>query len=85
MTNTLDEFDRKILRAVQRDSSLSMDKLAEVAGLSRNACWRRLRQLEDSGVIRARVALVDPDRAGLSLQAIVLVRSATHDREAAHV
>lgn len=75
----IDDIDRKLLRALQRDATLSMDALAETAGLSRNACWRRVRGMEQSGLIRARVALLDPERAGCGLQAIVQIRAGAHD------
>ena len=75
----LDDIDRRILRALQRDSTLSMDALAERAGLSRNACWRRMRLLEEAGVIRGRVALLDAEALGCGLQVLVMVRAASHD------
>ena len=62
MTNMIDDFDRKILRLLQIDTTLSMDALAEKVGLSRNACWRRVRMMEDAGIITARLALVDPSK-----------------------
>ena len=78
MTN-LDDVDRRILRAVQRDAALSMDALSEAVHLSRNACWRRLRALEEAGVIRGRVVLIDPDKVGAQLQVMVLMRTSSHD------
>lgn len=78
MTN-LDSIDHAILRQVQKDASLSMDTLSDRVNLSRNACWRRLRALEEAGVIRGRVALVDPEKVGKSLQVLVLIRTSTHD------
>ncbi len=77
----LDTFDLKILTALQRDATQSMDDLAAAAGLSRNACWRRMRNLEARGVIRKRVALLDPARAGCPLQAFVMVRTNAHDAD----
>ena len=75
----LDEIDLRILGALQKDATHSMDALAEAAGLSRNACWRRMRQLEEAGVIRGRVALLDAGKVGCPLQAFVLVRTNAHD------
>lgn len=77
----MDEFDRRLLRALQQDATQSMDALAEMVGLSRNACWRRLRGLEQAGVIRARVALLDPDAVGLGLLAFVSVRAGAHEAD----
>ncbi|WP_417525012.1 Lrp/AsnC family transcriptional regulator [Marinovum sp.] len=79
--DSLDAFDLKILAALQKDATQSMDALAETAGLSRNACWRRMRNLEERGVIRKRVALLDPVRAGCPLQAFVMVRTNAHDAD----
>ena len=75
----LDEFDLKILTEMQKDASLSVDALAEKVALSRNAAWRRLRRLEDDGIIKARVALVDAEKIGLDLAVLVFVRTNTHD------
>ena len=56
----LDDRDKAILSILQADATTPLDRLADSAGLSRNACWRRVRLMEEAGVIRARVALVDP-------------------------
>lgn len=79
MSLNLDEIDRRLLAILQKDASLSMDALAERVHLSRNACWRRVRQMEDAGVIRGRVVLVAPDSVGLGLQALVMIRTHQHD------
>lgn len=78
----LQNLDRAILRALQQDCRLSNAQLAERVGLSPSACWRRVRMLEEAGVISGYAATVDPDRAGLEFHAIVHVRLARHDREA---
>jgi len=75
----IDETDRRILRALQRDATLSMDALAEAAHLSRNACWRRMRQMEEAGIIRGRVALVDAEAAGCPQEVLVMIRAGAHD------
>lgn len=75
----IDEFDRKILEELQQDGSLSIESLAEKVHLSRNACWRRLRALEERGVIRGRVALVDPEQIGCGLSVFIFIRTANHD------
>lgn len=76
---TLDDLDRKILREMQRDCALPVEELGERIGLSRNACWRRVRRLEEAGVIRARVALADPAALGCALQVFIMVRASAHD------
>ncbi len=78
MEQKLDNFDRKILNALQENASLSADELADRIGLSRNACWRRVKNLEEAGIIRKRVALLDPEAVGLGLTAVVLVRAGEH-------
>lgn len=78
----LQQVDRAILRVLQQDCRLSNAQLAERVGLSPSACWRRVRTLEEEGVIAGYAAAVDPDRAGLEFHAIVHVRLARHDREA---
>lgn len=55
-----------------------MDALASRVHLSRNACWRRMRALEEAGVIKGRVALVDPDAVGRGLQVLLLIRVNAH-------
>ena len=75
----MDDYDRRILRELQADASISIEVLAERIVLSRNACWRRVKNLEDKGIIRARVALVDADAVDLGLTAMVLVRTNEHD------
>lgn len=79
MDTNLDDTDRKILAILQVDATLSMDKIAERANLSRNACWRRIRQMETAGVIGKRVALIDPASVGLGLAVIVMIRVQNHD------
>jgi len=75
----LDEIDRRILAELQRDGTLSVDQLSERVALSRNACWRRVKRLEEDGVITGRVALVDADKLGLGLSVFILVRTSNHD------
>ncbi|MEM1302118.1 MAG: Lrp/AsnC family transcriptional regulator [Pseudomonadota bacterium] len=79
MTAELDDFDKAILRILQKDAAISMDDLSERVHLSRNACWRRVKQMESAGIITHRVALVDPRKVGLPLTAFVLIRTDRHD------
>jgi DNA-binding Lrp family transcriptional regulator len=78
----LSAADRKLLRLLQADSRLSNQDLAEKVGMSPSACWRRVRQLEEAGVITAYPAIVDAAAAGLTFSAIVHVALTRH--EAAH-
>lgn len=74
----IDDIDRRILNALQRDASQSLESLGESVGLSRNACWRRMRLLEEAGVIKARVALLDAAQLGLGLTVFMQIRTNTH-------
>jgi Lrp/AsnC family leucine-responsive transcriptional regulator len=69
----LDRVDRKIIAELQRDGSLSNLDLSERVGLSPSPCLRRVKQLEDSGVIKRKVALMDQDLLGLSLTVYIQV------------
>jgi len=75
----LDEIDKSILRHLQRDATLSVDDISERVNLSRNACWRRIKQMESTGLIKGRIALVDPVKAGRPLTAMVLIKTNQHD------
>jgi len=77
----MDAFDRSILALLQRDASLSVADIAEHVALSKTACWRRIQALQDSGVIKARVALLNSARLGLSLTTYVLIRTNQHNEE----
>lgn len=79
MKNSIDEIDRRLLRLLQRDASISVDALAEKVHLSRNACWRRVKQLEEKKVIRGRVTLVEPKAVDLDLSVFVLIRTNAHE------
>src|SRR5690606_33073085 len=81
MSTIMDNIDRKILSELQRDGTLSVDSLSERVNLSRNACWRRVKRMEDDGIIKGRVALVDAELAGCGLSVFILVRTSSHDPE----
>jgi Lrp/AsnC family leucine-responsive transcriptional regulator len=75
---TLDALDRRILRVLQADGRITFDALAARVGLSSSAALRRVRRLEDSGVIGGYVAVVPPERVGLGLTAYINVRLEKH-------
>jgi DNA-binding Lrp family transcriptional regulator len=75
----LEPQDIRLLAALQRDSRLSTADLAEVAGMSASAAWRRVKRLEAEGVIRAWRAEADPRACGLTFQAIVHVQLTRHE------
>jgi Lrp/AsnC family transcriptional regulator, leucine-responsive regulatory protein len=80
-TIELDAADRRILRALQRDGRIAVTQLAEEVGLSATPCLRRIRRLEEAGVIARYAAVVDPLRVGLPIQAFVQVALSSHAEE----
>ena len=75
----LDTIDWAILGVLQRDAALPVHEVGERVGLSSNACWRRIRRLEDSGIIARRVALLDAEKLGLATTVFVAIRTNRHD------
>ncbi|WOI34961.1 Lrp/AsnC family transcriptional regulator [Tritonibacter scottomollicae] len=81
MTKTIDQIDRDLLHILQRDGSLSQRDLAERVGLSQNACWRRLRALQDKGILRGTRAEVDRSQLDLGLVVFVMLRTRHHSAD----
>ena len=79
--DNIDDIDRKILKELQRSADIALDSLGDRVGLSRNACWRRIKAMEAAGVIRGRVALLDPGKIGLGLMVFMQIRAARHDAD----
>ncbi|MBN8500358.1 MAG: Lrp/AsnC family transcriptional regulator [Sphingomonadales bacterium] len=79
MSLQIDSIDWAILGVLQADASLPVHEVGERVGLSSNACWRRIKRLEDSGIIARRVALLDADRLGLATTVFVAIRTNRHD------
>ncbi len=77
----MDEIDRKILTHLQQDSRIAVAELAEKVGASRTVCWRRIKALEDAGIIRAQVALLDRNRLNLPVTVFVAIRTSRHDAD----
>ncbi|MFN4090981.1 MAG: Lrp/AsnC family transcriptional regulator [Alphaproteobacteria bacterium] len=77
----MDDTDRKILRAIQDDASLSLAEIAVRVGLSPTPCWKRIQKLEKQGVILKRVALLDPASVGSGVSVFVSVRTGEHSRD----
>jgi Lrp/AsnC family leucine-responsive transcriptional regulator len=75
---TLDKLDRQILRSLQADGRATYDQLAEQVSLSPSAVLRRVKRLEESGVIDRYVALIKPEKVGLGLTAYLNVRLEKH-------
>lgn len=81
MQKTLDQIDIKLLRELQTDGSLSQRELADRVGLSQNACWRRLKALNDSGLLQGSTARIDRQQLGLNLVVFVMLRTRHHSAE----
>ena len=77
----IDRTDRKILESLQQDGSLTNQQLAERVGLSPSPCLRRVRALEDAGIIVKTVTVLDHKKLGLSLTAIILIGMDRHTPE----
>ena len=78
--DNLDSFDLKILRELQNNADLSMQDLGEKVGLSHTPCWRRIKRLEEQGIIKRKVTLLDAEQLNLSVNVFVQV-SLRHHRE----
>ncbi len=77
----MDAIDRKILRELQADASISIAELADRVGLSQTPCWKRIQKLEAAGVILGRVALLAPEKLGLGLTVFVSIEAPDHSNE----
>lgn len=77
----IDKMDRAILTLMQEDAALSVGKIADKVGISKSACWRRIQKLEEVGVVRQRVTLLDANKLGLSLTVFISVRTSQHNKQ----
>ena len=76
----LNTIDMKILSILQKDATRSIQDIANAVGLTNNPCWRRIKRLEEQGVIERRVAVVNPGLLGLGTTAFVNIRIDSHDQ-----
>ena len=77
----LTSADKRLLDALQHDATRPQADLAEIAGMSRTSAWRRIRDFEDSGLIRGQVAVLDPQKAGFHIQVLLAVSMTEHTDE----
>ncbi len=75
----MDDIDRKILSILQLDTTIPIADVAERVGLSTTPCWRRIQKLDEAGVIRSRVALLDGERLNVGVTVFVSVRTNQHN------
>lgn len=78
MARRFDQIDFRILEELQRDAAQSQRALADRVGLSQNACWRRLKELERSGAILGRRVIIDRERLGAGFVVFSLIRTRHH-------
>ncbi len=81
MTAKLDQIDMRILQALQKDATLSQRELADQVGLSQNACWRRLKALNEDGVLLGSTARIAREKLGLDLVVFVMLRTRHHSAD----
>ena len=74
MSERLDAIDSRILDLIQHDAGLSVAEIAERVGLSSSPCWRRIKRLEDDGVIQRRVTILDREKLGLNFEVYCTVK-----------
>lgn len=80
----LDSFSQKILALLQRDARRSVQEISEQVGLSSTPCWRRIKDMEQQGIIQRYTALLDHEKLGLHICAILQIRLNRFDEGAAH-
>jgi DNA-binding Lrp family transcriptional regulator len=73
--------DARILDLIQHDASLSVAEIAERVGLSSSPCWRRIRRLEDEGIVQRRVTILDREKLGLGFEVYCTVKLALPSRD----
>jgi Lrp/AsnC family transcriptional regulator, leucine-responsive regulatory protein len=79
--NPLDRQDLVLLSELQRDSRQTVQQLADAAGLSSTPAWKRIKEMESSGVIRGYTALVDREKVGLSLAVLAEINLTRHNED----
>ncbi len=76
-----DETDIFILKILQRDASLSAQEIAAQVNLSTTPCWRRMNRMEQTGIIRSKVALLDADKLGMQMVTFVSISLTRNDED----
>lgn len=80
-SRSLDPLDRRILDALQRDSSQSLEEIARLVGSSKTPVWNRIKRMREAGVIRAQTVVLDPEALGFDACFFVLIRTSEHEPE----
>ncbi|MCA3323291.1 MAG: Lrp/AsnC family transcriptional regulator [Roseomonas sp.] len=79
--NDLDATDLAILRLIQADASLSLGDIAKEVGLTQTPCWKRIRRMEETGIITGRVTLVNAEKLGLGISVFVAIETGDHSAD----
>lgn len=74
----MDDTDKRILKILQQDSSAPVSEVARRVGLSASPCWKRINRLQEDGIIREQVAVLDADRLGFGLTIFMAIRTGEH-------
>lgn len=77
----LDKMDRKILTILQKDCTIPVAEIGKKVGLSTTPCWRRIQKMEDAGIIKRRVALLDPKKVKAGVNVFVSITTSKHNQE----
>lgn len=77
--NTIDKTDSKILYYLQQDAAMTIKEVAEKVHLSPTPCWKRIQRMEQQGIIRARVALLDPEKVNAGVTVFIAVKTDQHN------
>lgn len=81
MPQDIDDIDAKILELIQADAALSVADIADKVGLSSSPCWRRIKRMEETGIIKGRVTLLDTQKLGLDFEVVASVKLALPSRD----
>jgi len=77
----MDDMDRKILRLLQEDSSISVSDIARQVGLSASPCWKRINRMQVDGLIKRQVAVLDANKLGYGLTVFVSIKTGEHSAD----
>lgn len=81
LSNSLDAIDAKILDLIQKNASLSVAEIADRVGLSSSPCWRRIKRMEEAGIIKGQVTLLDRNSLGLGFEVVANVKLALPSKD----
>ncbi|MBX2884583.1 MAG: Lrp/AsnC family transcriptional regulator [Granulosicoccus sp.] len=81
MQITIDDVDRSLLKQLQTDSSLSMDRLAQTVGISKTSAWNRVQRLQQNGVIKRQVAVLNAELLGLHETFFIAIKTNQHNQK----